>query len=181
MHHSVTQSHSRSIQATVTRLFQLRKLPDPELATELPILNDKLSQLCHSEVGPFLGEFYQNQILKKCMIILRQELVEERGEALIRKLASLWTQFYTSILPTLQAIFAPVQVCSILGTTLNDNNKTSFNVHTVAKAVCEGPDLDQLQGHSFIEDRHCWYVSCINKQGGSPNCSSCADVCTIEM
>ena len=44
------------------------------------------------------------------MIILRQELVEERGEILIKKLATIWTQFYTSILPTLQAIFAPVQV-----------------------------------------------------------------------
>lgn len=101
-----------SIQATVTRLFQLRKLPDPELADTLPVLNDKLSQLSHSEVGPFLGEFYQNNILKKCMIILRQELVEERGEMLIKKLATIWTQFYTSILPTLQAIFATVQVRS---------------------------------------------------------------------
>ena len=94
----------------MTRLFQLRKLPDPELAAKLPVLNDKLSQLSHSEVGPFLGEFYQNHVLKKCMIILRQELVEEKGETLIKKLATVWSQFYTSILPTLQAIFAPVQV-----------------------------------------------------------------------
>ena len=57
------------------------------------------------------------------MIILRQELVEERGEVLIRKLASLWTQFYTSILPTLQAIFAPVQVCGYY----IKNGKKKFN------------------------------------------------------
>jgi hypothetical protein len=32
------------------------------------------------------------------------------GLDLLKKLAIVWTQFYTSILPTLQAIFAPVQV-----------------------------------------------------------------------
>ena len=99
-----------SIEATVTRLFQLRKLSDIELATELPSLNDKLSQLSNSEVGPFIGEFYENKILKKCMIILRQELVEKKGEELVKKMVTIWTQFYTSILPTLQALFAPVQV-----------------------------------------------------------------------
>ena len=88
----------------------MRKLPDLILAAELPNLNDKLSQLSNSEVGPFIGEFYENKILKKCMIILRQELVEERGEALIKRMAAIWSQFYTSILPTLQALFAPVQV-----------------------------------------------------------------------
>ena len=100
----------RSIEVTVKRLFQLKRLPDQELATELPLLNDKLGQLSHSDVGPFLGEIYQNRILKKCMIILRQELVDIKGENLIKKLATIWSQFYTSILPTLQALFAPVQV-----------------------------------------------------------------------
>ena len=37
------------------------------------------------------------------------------GAALLQKLADVWTQFYTSILPTLQAIFVPVQVCSDCG------------------------------------------------------------------
>ena len=32
------------------------------------------------------------------------------GSALLQKLAEIWTQFYTSVLPTLQAIFIPVQV-----------------------------------------------------------------------
>ena len=63
------------------------------------------SKLSRSEIGPFIGEFYQvqlingslwlpwypmllspslpqDQILTKCMIILRQEVVEERGEEL---------------------------------------------------------------------------------------------------
>ncbi len=52
----------------------------------------------------------QDHILTKCMIILRQDLVEERGVALLDKLSEIWTQFYTSILPTLLAMFAPIQV-----------------------------------------------------------------------
>ena len=41
----------------MTRLFQLRRYP--ELAAELPSLNDKLSRLSKSEIGLFIGEFYQ--------------------------------------------------------------------------------------------------------------------------
>jgi len=55
----------------------MRRLP--ELATELPVLNEKLTKLSQSEIGQFIGEFYQEHILKKCMIILRQEVVEEKG------------------------------------------------------------------------------------------------------
>ena len=36
--------------------------------------------------------------------------VSDAGHALLKKLATIWTQFYTSILPTLQAMFTPVQV-----------------------------------------------------------------------
>lgn len=47
----------RSVQAAMTRLFQLRRFP--ELASELPILNEKLSKLSKSGIGQFIGEFYQ--------------------------------------------------------------------------------------------------------------------------
>lgn len=46
---------------------------------------------------------------------LRQEVVKERNEALVDKMAGLWVQFYTSILPTLLAIFASVQVRKVGG------------------------------------------------------------------
>ena len=91
--------------------------------------------------------FLQDQILKRGMIILRQEVIEEEGiyihltlslcmhviscvcvcvcvcvtgVSLLKKLAVIWTQFYTSILPTLQAIFAPVQVLYSLYGHTND-------------------------------------------------------------
>jgi hypothetical protein len=44
------------------------------------------------------------------MIILRQDVIDEEGPTLLKKLAAIWTQFYTSILPTLQAMFSPVQL-----------------------------------------------------------------------
>lgn len=96
------------VQAAMTRLFQLGKYPD--LTNDLPILNEKLVKLSKSNVGPFLGEFYQDQLLKKCMIILRQAVKEEKDGILLEKLSQIWVQFYTSILPTLQAFFAPIQV-----------------------------------------------------------------------
>jgi hypothetical protein len=92
----------------LTRLFQLRKLPD--LAAELPVINDKLLKLSKSNIGPLLGEFCQEQLFKKCMIILREDMREETGTALLDKLSNVWIQFYTSILPTLQAFFAPIQL-----------------------------------------------------------------------
>ena len=121
---------------------------DQHIDTRTPVsyfISLLCSKLSRSEVGQFIGEFYQvsnflplfifslslvflqDQILKRGMIILRQEVIEEEGimhertfeqhlifphtgVSLLKKLASIWTQFYTSILPTLQAIFAPVQV-----------------------------------------------------------------------
>ena len=47
--------------------------------------------------------------MKKCMIILREDVREESGNVLLKKLATVWTQFFTSILPTLQAIFVTVE------------------------------------------------------------------------
>ncbi|KAL5487403.1 hypothetical protein EMCRGX_G019997 [Ephydatia muelleri] len=81
----------------------------PELSADLSGLNEKLSNLVKSEVGQFIGELYEEH-LKKCMIILRQDLMEQSGTILLEKLSDIWSQFYTSILPTLQVIFAPIQL-----------------------------------------------------------------------
>jgi hypothetical protein len=98
----------KKIQEAVLTLFQQKRYPS--LAQDLHQLNNKLGKLFRSEVGQFIGEFYQDQILKRGMIVLRHEVIEKEGLDLLKKLATVWTQFYTSILPTLQAIFAPVQV-----------------------------------------------------------------------
>lgn len=82
------------VHSAITRLFQLGRYP--ELSSELLSLNERLVKLSKSDIGPFLGEFYQvshshhssagddavppqDQLLKKCMIILREEIREEKG------------------------------------------------------------------------------------------------------
>ena len=107
------------------------------------MLNDKLSKLSKSEIGQFVGEFYQvshstnvtdsnynmsgstieemhdyskrgNQRGKRFVCVQTHtnhaSLITLTGDVLLQKLAQIWSVFYTSILPTLQAFFATVQV-----------------------------------------------------------------------
>lgn len=68
------------------------------------------SVLFKSDLGPFISDYYQDNILNPCMAKLLLEVAHERNEDLIDKMADIWVQFYTSILPTLSAIFASLQV-----------------------------------------------------------------------
>ena len=43
------------------------------------------------------------------MIVLREAIKEKKGNDLLERLADVWKQFYVNILPTLLAIFYPVQ------------------------------------------------------------------------
>ena len=68
-----------------------------------------------SDLGNFLGEYYHDNVMRQCMTKLKEEVerAEHGGRDMIGKLAEVWTQFYTSILPTLLAFFASVQVCCL--------------------------------------------------------------------
>ena len=57
-----------------------------------------------SDFGNAIIDRYQESILMKGMIILREEVREKSGEYL-DKLATCWTAFFCNILPTLQAVF----------------------------------------------------------------------------
>ena len=83
----------------VTTLFQTKKM-----TMKLHELTDKVKNV-KSEVNNLIIDFYQESILKKGMIILREEVKEKSGDYL-EKLASCWTVFFCNILPTLQAVFA---------------------------------------------------------------------------
>lgn len=92
----------------MNRLFELKRYP--ELAVKLSTLNEDVSAISKSELGQFIGEYYHDHILSQCMGKLTEQVSGLRDTALITKLAEVWVQFYTSILPTLLAIFASVQV-----------------------------------------------------------------------
>lgn len=83
----------------VTTLFQTKRM-----TMKLHELTDKVKTV-KADVGNRITEFYQESILKKGMIILREEVREKSGDYL-EKLACCWTVFFCNILPTLQAVFA---------------------------------------------------------------------------
>lgn len=83
----------------VTALFQTKKM-----TMKLQELTDKVINV-KAAAGNSIIDYYKESILKKGMIILREEVREKSGEYL-NKLANCWTVFFCNILPTLQAIFA---------------------------------------------------------------------------
>jgi hypothetical protein len=83
----------------VTTLFQTKKMTMKLHELTVKVKNVK------SDVGNQINELYHESILKKGMIILREEVREKSGDYL-QKLASCWTVFFCNILPTLQAVFA---------------------------------------------------------------------------
>ena len=83
----------------ITTLFQTKKM-----TVKLHELTEKVKNV-KSDVGNQIHDFYQESILKKGMIILREEVREKSGDYL-DKLAACWTVFFCNILPTLQAVFA---------------------------------------------------------------------------
>ena len=106
----------KKLQTSITYLFHKKKLYGLELDT----LNEKVRNVLESDIGGFICEYYKDSILKKGMIVLREPVKETKGSVLVEKLADVWKQFYSTILPTLLAIFYPIQEQgqSIRGVTL---------------------------------------------------------------
>ncbi|CAM1299912.1 PRR5L (predicted) [Pycnogonum litorale] len=101
-----------SLQIAVVGLFQRKKLTNNDLA---PLL-DNVRTLLNSEAGTFVYEYYQKQLLTRGMIILREEIRQNEGSELIRKLDEVWNYFYSYILPTLEAILMPLTIHLMLET-----------------------------------------------------------------
>lgn len=94
-----------SIHNGVIAVFQRKGLPDQELFT----LNEGVRQLLKTELGSFFTEYLQNQLLTKGMVILRDKIRFYEGQKLLDSLSETWDFFFSDVLPTLQAIFYPVQ------------------------------------------------------------------------
>ncbi|XP_070362839.1 proline-rich protein 5 isoform X1 [Equus asinus] len=94
-----------SIHNGVIAVFQRKGLPDQELFS----LNEGVRQLLKTELGSFFTEYLQNQLLTKGMVILRDKIRFYEGQRLLDSLAETWDFFFSDVLPTLQAVFYPVQ------------------------------------------------------------------------
>lgn len=94
-----------SVQTAVIKVFQGGGLQ----ANELYTLNESIRWLLKTELGSFITEYFQNQLLTKGMSHIREKICLYEGDTQLLILSEMWVRFFTEILPTLQAIFYPVQ------------------------------------------------------------------------
>ncbi|XP_072374957.1 proline-rich protein 5-like isoform X1 [Scyliorhinus torazame] len=94
-----------SVHKAVIKVFQGGSLQD----NELYCLNENIRQLLKSELGPFITDYFQNHLLSKGLILMEEKVRVCEGENLLEALTRSWDNFFTEILPMLQAIFYPVQ------------------------------------------------------------------------
>ncbi|XP_060117830.1 proline-rich protein 5-like [Heteronotia binoei] len=94
-----------SVQTAVINVFKGGGLQNNELYT----LNEHVRRLLKSELGSFITDYFQNQLLTKGLLFIEEKLNLCEGENWIVVLADIWDHFFTETLPTLQAIFYPVQ------------------------------------------------------------------------
>ncbi|XP_051477470.1 proline-rich protein 5-like isoform X3 [Apus apus] len=94
-----------SVQTAVLNVFKGRGLQKNELYT----LNENIRWLLKSELGSFITDYFQNQLLAKGLLFTEEKVKLCEDEDRIDVLSKIWDHYFTETLPTLQAIFYPVQ------------------------------------------------------------------------
>ncbi|NWX19364.1 PRR5L protein, partial [Aegotheles bennettii] len=97
-----------SVQTAVINVFKGGGLQNNELYT----LNENIRWLLKSELGSFITDYFQNQLLVKGLLFIEEKVKLCEGkysEDRIDILTEIWDHYFTETLPTLQAIFYPVQ------------------------------------------------------------------------
>ncbi|XP_070687067.1 proline-rich protein 5-like [Pempheris klunzingeri] len=94
-----------SVQSAVIKVFQGGALQTNELYT----LNESIRWLIKTEMGSFITDYFQNQLLTRGLSKVLDQVLLHSGDDQLVVLANMWDRFFTEILPTLQAIFYPVQ------------------------------------------------------------------------
>ncbi|XP_022614860.1 proline-rich protein 5-like [Seriola dumerili] len=94
-----------SVQSAVVKVFQGGALQTNELFT----LNESIRWLLKTEMGSFITDYFQNQLLTRGLSEVLDQILLHSGDDQLAVLADMWDRFFTETLPTLQAIFYPVQ------------------------------------------------------------------------
>ncbi|GAA6229228.1 proline-rich protein 5-like [Lates japonicus] len=94
-----------SVQSAVIKVFQGGALQSNELYT----LNESIRWLLKTEMGSFITDYFQNQLLTRGLSEVLDQILPHSGDDQLVVLADMWDRFFTETLPTLQAIFYPVQ------------------------------------------------------------------------
>ncbi|XP_072527352.1 proline-rich protein 5-like [Salminus brasiliensis] len=100
-----TASDMNRIYSAVIKVFRGEGLQTNELYT----LNESIRWLLKTEMGSFIKEYFQNQLLNKGLRFILEEVQLHERESQLFFLAEVWLRFFSEILPTLQAIFYPLQ------------------------------------------------------------------------
>ncbi|KAK2819780.1 hypothetical protein Q7C36_021426 [Tachysurus vachellii] len=98
-------SDMNSIYSAVIKVFRGEGLQKNELYS----LNERIRWLLKTEMGSFIEEYFQNQLLIKGFRSILEEVQLHEGKDQLFFLADVWIKFFSEILPTLQAIFYPLQ------------------------------------------------------------------------
>ncbi|XP_030586533.1 proline-rich protein 5-like isoform X2 [Archocentrus centrarchus] len=96
------------VQSAVIKVFKGASLQNNELYT----LNESIRWLLKTEMGSFITEYFQNQLLSRGLAGVLEQILLQSSDTdgnQLNILAYMWDQFFTETLPTLQAIFYPVQ------------------------------------------------------------------------
>uniref|UniRef100_H3CAG0 Proline rich 5 like n=1 Tax=Tetraodon nigroviridis TaxID=99883 RepID=H3CAG0_TETNG len=94
-----------SVQTAVVKVFQGGALQ----ANELYSLNESIRWLLKTEMGSFIADYFQNNLVEPGLAAVQSEVLVHSGDEQLAILADAWVRFFTEVLPTLQAIFYPVQ------------------------------------------------------------------------
>ncbi|XP_061898612.1 proline-rich protein 5-like [Entelurus aequoreus] len=103
--HVANSSVWNSVQSAVMKVFQGGALQ----ANELYTLNESIRWLLKTEMGSFITDYFQNQLLTGGLADILDPIFISGGKEQLVVLAEAWDRFFTETLPTLQAIFYPVQ------------------------------------------------------------------------
>ncbi|XP_078000362.1 proline-rich protein 5-like [Glandiceps talaboti] len=108
--HGLADEEWQGLLYSITAVFEHRKI-EP---TDLYELHQKIRIVLKSEISTFLGEYYNTHLLKKGMHFLREEVHRKAdGCGMIIALSDMWVDFFSTMLPQLQAILNPVQTTDL--------------------------------------------------------------------
>ncbi|XP_072045524.1 proline-rich protein 5-like [Amphiura filiformis] len=115
-----------SVQNKVMSLFKGQRLGPGELV----LLNDQIRAAIKSDIGAFITEYYKKNLLKRGMGVIFKEVEDDSGQKLLDSLSKIWNKFFIDILPTLRAVFYPVQT---KGLSIQQLSLLGFRDHIVLK------------------------------------------------
>ena len=108
-------------------------------AGTLATVHENVRNLLESNIGSFVYDRYQSQMLKKGMALIRDRVTD--GYDLIDSLCDNWRQFYSNILPALDCILFRVK--AKCGLTIRQTTLVAFRDEVIFKTSFE-EELNQL-------------------------------------